>query len=171
MSVKDRWVDPHEQVFNIPITCWWYESSKPSNLISIEGGFTPSASMAGSREKLGMDPWIGRPSYCGLYREPFFSGVVTLYIAFDDFTKGYYALTMWDTYGLRTYANWAWDACGVLVGFSPAGCTSIWITATLGYEYLLFMAVITSLINGLMFNNDSCLCFTIITCIATSYLN
>jgi hypothetical protein len=31
----------------------------------------------------------------------------------------------------------------VLVEFPPAGCTSIRITATLGYEYRLFVAVIT----------------------------
>jgi hypothetical protein len=61
----------------------------------------------------------------------------------DDFVKGCYALTAWDTYGLRPYADWAWDACGVLVGFSPAGCISIRITATLGYEYRLFVLVFT----------------------------
>jgi hypothetical protein len=27
--------------------------------------------MAGSEEKLGMDPWIDQPSGCGLCREPF----------------------------------------------------------------------------------------------------
>jgi hypothetical protein len=31
----------------------------------------------------------------------------------------------------------------VLIGFSPVGCTSIQITATLRYEYRLFVAVIT----------------------------
>jgi hypothetical protein len=31
----------------------------------------------------------------------------------------------------------------VLIGFSPAWCTSIRITTTLGYEYRLFVAVIT----------------------------
>jgi hypothetical protein len=36
----------------------------------------------------------------------------------------------------------AWKACGVLVGFFPAGCTLIQITVTLGYEYRLFVAVI-----------------------------
>jgi hypothetical protein len=30
----------------------------------------------------------------------------------------------------------------MLVGFSPAWCTSIRITMTLGYEYRLFVAVI-----------------------------
>jgi hypothetical protein len=36
----------------------------------------PHASLAGSEEKLGMDPWIGQPACCGLCREPFFSGAV-----------------------------------------------------------------------------------------------
>jgi hypothetical protein len=39
-----------------------------------------------------------------------------------------------EMYGLRQYANQTWRAYGVLVGFSPAGCTSIRIAATLGYE-------------------------------------
>jgi hypothetical protein len=41
MSVKDRGV------------------GKSSSLPSTEGGFTPTASLAVLREKLGMDPWIG----------------------------------------------------------------------------------------------------------------
>jgi hypothetical protein len=61
--------------------------------------------MAGSREKLGTNPQIGQPACCGLCREPFFSGAVTLSIAVDDFTKGYYALTTRDTYGLGPYAD------------------------------------------------------------------
>jgi hypothetical protein len=36
----------------------------------------PPASLAGSGEKLGADPWIGQPACCGLCREPFFSGAV-----------------------------------------------------------------------------------------------
>jgi hypothetical protein len=39
--------------------------------------------------------------------------------------------------------NQAWKACGVLIGVSPAGCTSIRIAVTLGYEYLLFVVAIT----------------------------
>jgi hypothetical protein len=31
----------------------------------------------------------------------------------------------------------------VLIGFFPAGCTSIRIAVTLGYEYHLFVVVIT----------------------------
>jgi hypothetical protein len=45
-----------------------------------------------------------------------------------------------EMYGPRSYTN---RACGVLIGFSPAGCTSIRIAATLGYEYRLFAAIIT----------------------------
>jgi hypothetical protein len=36
----------------------------------------PPASLAGSGEKLGMDPRIGHPACCGLCWEPFFSGAV-----------------------------------------------------------------------------------------------
>jgi hypothetical protein len=64
-----------------------YRPSRPSNLLSIEGDFTPTASMAGSGEKLGMDPWIGQSSCCGLCRELFFSGAVSLSIAVDDGVK------------------------------------------------------------------------------------
>jgi hypothetical protein len=71
-----------------------YRPSKPSSLTSIEGDFTPTASMAGSGEKLGMNPQIGQPLCCGLYREPFFLGVVALSITVDGFTKGCY---MWTT--------------------------------------------------------------------------
>jgi hypothetical protein len=35
------------------------------------------------------------------------------------------------------------SVCVMLIGFSPTGCTSIRITMTLGYEYHLFVAVIT----------------------------
>jgi hypothetical protein len=48
-----------------------------------------------------------------------------------------------EMYGLGPYVNRAWKACGMLIEVSPAGCTSIRITVTLGYEYRLFVAVIT----------------------------
>jgi hypothetical protein len=56
-------------------------------------GFTPTASMAGSGEKLGTDPRIGHPLCYGLCREPFFLGSVTLSTTIDDFVKGCYELT------------------------------------------------------------------------------
>jgi hypothetical protein len=62
-------------------------------MLPTEGGFTSTASMAGSREKLGMDPWIGQPSGCGLCQEPFFLGTVALSIAVDDCEKGCYMWT------------------------------------------------------------------------------
>jgi hypothetical protein len=93
VSVKYRGVGTREQVLNVPITCQRYEHGKPSSLPSTEGDITPTASMVVSGEKLGMDPWIGQPACCGLCREPFFSVVVALSIAVDDFTKGCYALT------------------------------------------------------------------------------
>jgi hypothetical protein len=36
----------------------------------------PPSSLAGSGEKLDMDPWIGQPTCCGLCRESFFLGAV-----------------------------------------------------------------------------------------------
>jgi hypothetical protein len=51
-------------------------------------GFAPATSMVGSGEKLGVDPLIDQPAYCGLCREPFFSGAVTLLNSVDDYVKG-----------------------------------------------------------------------------------
>jgi hypothetical protein len=83
----------------------------------------PHSSLVVVEEKLGMNPWIEWPSCCRLCREPFFSGAVELFKSVDDCMKGCYMLTTWDTYGRGPYTDWAWKACGVLVGFSPAGCT------------------------------------------------
>jgi hypothetical protein len=47
-----------------------------------------------------------------------------------------------EMYGLGSYVNQVWKACGVLIRFLPTECTSIRIAATLGYEYRLFVAVI-----------------------------
>jgi hypothetical protein len=123
VSVKDRWIGPCEQILNVPITCRCYEPGKPSSWLPIEGGFTPTASMAGLGEKLGMDPQISQSAHWGLCREPFFSRAVALSITVEDFAKGY------DVWGLPVSS-----VCVMLVGVSPAGCTSIRIVVTLGYE-------------------------------------
>jgi hypothetical protein len=39
-----------------------------------------------------------------------------------------------EMYGPGPYANRVWKACGVLIEFSPAGCTLFRIAVTLGYE-------------------------------------
>jgi hypothetical protein len=44
--------------------------------------------MATLGEKLGTDLQIGQLTCCGLCREPFFLGAVTLSIDVDDFMKG-----------------------------------------------------------------------------------
>jgi hypothetical protein len=93
VSVQDRWVDPSEQVLNIPIACRSYGLGKPSILQSTEGSFTPTASVTILGEKLSMDPRIGQPACGGLCQEPFFSGAVALSIVVDDNAKGCYALT------------------------------------------------------------------------------
>jgi hypothetical protein len=78
---------------NILMACQTYGPDKPSSLSSIEGRFTPTASMTVLREKLGMDPQIGQPVCCALGREPFFSRAVALSVTVDHFVKGCYALT------------------------------------------------------------------------------
>jgi hypothetical protein len=81
-----------------------------------------------------MAPLIGQPTCWGLCREPFFSGAVTP----SNSIGGSWKVA---TYGDRpeeAYAGCTWTSVGgvhvVLVGFSPVGCTSIRIAATLGYE-------------------------------------
>jgi hypothetical protein len=118
VSIKDRWVGPRKQVLNVPIVCRWYEPDKPSSWLSTEACLFLTVSLAVVEEKLGTNPWIRWLLSCGLCRELFFSGAMDLYNSVDDFIKGYYMLTGWDTYDLGPYADWAWDAWGVLVGFS-----------------------------------------------------
>jgi hypothetical protein len=140
MSVKNRWVGPCEQVLNVPITCRRYRPGKPSSSCQQKVVFTPTISMVGSEEKLGIDLRIGQASCHGLCRKPFFSGAVALLSSVNKFTKGCYTRTMRDTYGRGPYMD---RACDVLVEFSSAGCTSIQIAMTLEYEYHLFVVVIT----------------------------
>jgi hypothetical protein len=93
-------------------------------------GFTPTTSLVGSGEKLGTDPRIGQSACCGLCREPFFSGTVALLNYVGDYAKGCHVR--------GAYAGHTWTGAGnvhvMLVGFSPAGCTSIRIAVTLRYE-------------------------------------
>jgi hypothetical protein len=56
--------------------------------------FTPTASLVGLGEKLSMDSRIGQPACCGMCREPFFSGAMTVLNSVDDFTKSCYMWTM-----------------------------------------------------------------------------
>jgi hypothetical protein len=110
--------------------------NKPSSLTSTDGGFTPTTSMVGLGEKLGMDSQIGQSSCYRLCRGPFSREQWLCPPLLMTSRKD-------DTYGERPYADRAWEACGVLVGFFPVWCTSIRIAVTLGYEYRLFVVVIT----------------------------
>jgi hypothetical protein len=56
-------------------------------------GFAPTASLVGSGEKLGMDPWISQLSSYRLCQEPFFSEAVALLNSVDYYVKSCYALT------------------------------------------------------------------------------
>jgi hypothetical protein len=93
VSVKGRWVDPHEQVLNVLIACQRYGLGKPSSRLSTEACLFPTASLVVVGEKLGTDPRTGQSSCCGLGREPFFLRVVDLFKSVDDYMKCCYALT------------------------------------------------------------------------------
>jgi hypothetical protein len=56
VSVKDRWVGPHDQVLNVPIVYWCYGHNKLSSLPSTEGGFIFIASMVASGRETGYGP-------------------------------------------------------------------------------------------------------------------
>jgi hypothetical protein len=90
VSLKDRWVGPHDQVLNAPITCRWYGPDKSSSRLSTEAWLFPTTLLAVMGEKLGTGPWIGQPVCCGLCQKPFFSGAVNLLKSVDDCAKGYH---------------------------------------------------------------------------------
>jgi uncharacterized membrane protein YqaE (UPF0057 family) len=50
VSVKDQGVGTHEQVLNVPITCWWYVPSKPSSRPLIDAWLCPHCFIG----------WLGR---------------------------------------------------------------------------------------------------------------
>jgi hypothetical protein len=60
--------------------------------MSTEAWLFSTASMVGSGEKLGTDPWITQPGR-GLCREPFFSGAADLFKSVDNYVKGCYMWT------------------------------------------------------------------------------
>jgi hypothetical protein len=119
--VKDRWVDPREQVLNVPIACWWYGPSKPSSRPSTEGWLCPHGFNDYLRRETGYRPVDRSAGVLWIMSGALFSGAVALLNSIDDYVKGCYALTAWDTYGLGPYADWACDACGVLFGFLLQG--------------------------------------------------
>jgi hypothetical protein len=76
------------------------------SLLLIEGGFTPTVSMAALGEKLGTYPWIGQRMCCGLFWESFFSREVALSIVVDDFVKGCHVRGLPTGSVRRGYMDW-----------------------------------------------------------------
>jgi hypothetical protein len=130
---------PRKQVLNVPITRWYMG---PVSLVAyywqLCGFLHFFYGGEGERNWMGTRRSVSRRAG-DVVGNSFFSRAMSNSI--DDFMKGCYTWTAWDMYGRGSYVDWAWKACGVLVEFPPAGCTSIRITVTLGYEYRLFVAV------------------------------
>jgi hypothetical protein len=74
VSVKDRWVSPHEQVLNVLIAYWCYGPSRPSSLSMTQAWFKSSTSLVVGGGKLGGDPQIGQSACWGCSRESLFLG-------------------------------------------------------------------------------------------------
>jgi hypothetical protein len=64
-------------------------------------------------------------------------------VVVDDFAKGCYALTTLDMYCLGTYADRAWDVCGMLVGFPLQGIRRFKSPRLSDMSNCLFMAINT----------------------------
>jgi hypothetical protein len=89
--------------------------------------------MAGSGEKLGTDPQIGR--HAVNYVRSSFSQEQWLYPSLLMTSQ---KVAMYGDCPQEAYVGRTWTDVGsirvILVGFCPTGCTSIRITATLEYE-------------------------------------
>jgi hypothetical protein len=110
-----------------------YGSSKPSSLLSIVFGFL-HCFIGWLEREIGYGPMDRSASVLCIVSGAHFLRSSDSVQCCRWRAKGCYMWTTWDTYGPRPYVDCAWKACDMLVGFSSAGCTSIWIIATLGYE-------------------------------------
>jgi hypothetical protein len=128
--VKDRWVGAHEQVLNILIAYWCYGTSKHSSLPSAEGWLYPHCFNGclgreiryGSVDHSTAVLWIGTGAI--------FLWIVTLSKAIDDSACTDRVRYIWPRAIHGPSLGCVWRVSQVF----PIGCTSIWITATLGYE-------------------------------------
>jgi hypothetical protein len=134
VSVKNQWVSPREQVSNIPITCQRYGPGKPSSQALTEGWLCPHCFNGYLRGQTGYGPtdrsvgmlWIvlgalflgssGPAQLCWRQHERMLC---------IDRVRYVFSGT------IRELS----EGCVWHVGqVSAVGCTSIWITVTLGYE-------------------------------------
>jgi hypothetical protein len=128
---------PRDQVLNIPIACWYMG---PVSLVAYhQQKFGLSLLLLWLRvgEKLDEDPQIGQPACWGCSWEFLFlrsSGICpNLSVTHERLLCVNYVRYVW----FRTIRGLS-VGCAWLIGrVSPAGCTSIQIAATLGYEYPL----------------------------------
>jgi hypothetical protein len=96
----------------VPVSKYWMyrlhvDDMGPVSLVACRRqmlGFTPTASLVGSREKLGTDPRIGQPTCCGLCQKSFFSGAVALLNSIDDLWK----VAMYEDCPQKAYVRHTW---------------------------------------------------------------
>jgi hypothetical protein len=71
---------------------------------------------------------------CGLCQEPFFLGALDPFNSVDNFTKGCHIWGLPAGSVRVVYVDWHEKRTCHVYQVSPAGCTSIQIITTLGYE-------------------------------------
>jgi hypothetical protein len=98
----------------------FYGPSKPSSWLLTGAWLKRTASVVMLGEKLRWVPWATQPDWEVESGALFLRSSATVQ-PYWQLIKGCYALATWDTYGLGPYADWAWDPCGMLVGFSLHG--------------------------------------------------
>jgi hypothetical protein len=133
MSIMDRCVGPREQVLNIPVACWWYGSSKPSSLPSIDAWLKYTASMAVLGEKFKRVPWATQPSWVVESRALFLissSICPMLLMTRERLLYTDHVRYVWSMVKHRSSVENVWRIDRV----SLAECILIWIVATLRYD-------------------------------------
>jgi hypothetical protein len=143
VSVKNRWIGHREQVLNIPIAYRWYESCKASSWISTEGWLCPHCFMG----------WLGRETWYGpVDRLAIVIWIVSRALFLGNIGSAQLCWWLYERLLCNDCVRYVWSrtirrlsvGCVWCVSrVSPVWCTSIRIVATLGYEYRLFVAVLT----------------------------
>jgi hypothetical protein len=96
--------------------------SKPSSLLSTEGWLYPHCFIGYVRREIGWRLVNKSTDVLWMLSRALFLKSSDFSNAADNFVKGCYMWTTWDTYGRGPYVDWAWDACDMsLIRFLQLG--------------------------------------------------
>jgi hypothetical protein len=167
VSVKDRGVGTHEQVLNVPIACRWYGPSKPSSLLSTDVWLKRTASMAVLGKKMRRVLRTTQPGWEVESGALFLRSSESVQLYWVS-VKGCHVRGPPTGSVRRAYMDWrgkrTWRvgqvfSCRVYIASNRRG-SRIWVTAC------SWPPSSSNLLDyWLMLLFESCLCFTLITCL------